>query len=377
MSASREAGRARATGGVPTARRVDHVAFTVPDLDLAVGFLVDVLAGELVYRLPPLARDDDWMAEHLDVHPRASCEIAMVRLGPVTNVELFEYRAPDQNPVPPRPFDAGSHHLGLLVEDVGAAARHLDRQPGVRVLGEPRSVPAGAPHAGLRWVRLVAPWGMHLELRQVPEVLPYQRRTTARRFGPCPVWTNRADRTPAGAGRWGARNVDHLAYTVADLDAAERFFVDVLGAEPLYRTEPSDLSVDGLAAALGVPATGTVRHAALRMGPTDNVELYEYDVPGAGNRVPRNSDVGGRHLALSVEDVDAATAYLGAVPGTVVLGGPETIPDGPIGGVRWVYLRTSVGLYLELARVPDGRLPYERDTVARRCPSGTRTWSDR
>lgn len=364
-------------GGVPTARRVDHVGFTVPDLDVAVGFLVDVLGGELVYRLPPLAHDDDWMAEHLDVHPRASCEIAMVRLGPVTNVEVFSYRAPDQHPEPPRPCDAGSHQLGLFVDDLDTAVRRLRGQPGVSVLGQPQTVPAGQPHAGTRWVRLTAPWGMPLELRWVPATLPYERHTEARRFGPGPGWTNRTGGSPAGRNEYGARNVDHLAYTVVDLDAAERFFVDVLGGEVLYRTEPADLSVGGLAAALGVPATGTVQQLALRMGPTDNIELYRYDVPHASRRTPRNSDIGGRHLALSVADVDAATAYLRDTPGTVVLGQPETIADGPIAGIRWVYLRTALGLYLELANAPDGALPYERDTAARRCPAGDLTWSDR
>jgi catechol 2,3-dioxygenase-like lactoylglutathione lyase family enzyme len=357
--------------GVPTARRVDHVAFTVPDLDVAVRFLVDVLGGALVYRLPPLSRDDNWMADKLDVHPRATAEIALVRLGPVTNVELFEYSAPDHDPHPPRPCDVGSHHLGLFVDDVEAAARRLADEPGVHLFGPVRTVPPGLPDAGAGWLRVLAPWGMQLELRSVPAALPYERHTAARRFGPCPAWQ------PGKPGVPGIRNVDHLAYTVADLDAAVGYFVDVLGAELLYRAPRQDLAVDGLAAALGVPASGTVERVALRMGPTDNVELYRYRVPGARTVPPRNSDVGGRHLAIYVDDVDRAADYMAACPGTTVLGTPETITDGPIAGDRWVYVRTPVGLHVELVRMPDGSLPYEAGTAARRCSAKGLRWWDR
>ena len=139
--------------GVPGARCVDHVALTVPDLDVAIGFVVNALGGALVYRLPPLARDDDWMERHLDVHPRAVAEIALMRLGPTTNLELFEYGAPDHNAAPPRPDDVGSTHLGLFVDDVDTAAKTLQVRDGLRALGPARTVPAGSPDAGTRWVR--------------------------------------------------------------------------------------------------------------------------------------------------------------------------------------------------------------------------------
>jgi catechol 2,3-dioxygenase-like lactoylglutathione lyase family enzyme len=362
--------------GVPGARRVDHVALTVPDLDVAVAFVVDALGGELIYRLPELTHQDDWMRRHLDVHPRAGAEIALLRLGPTTNLELFQYRSPDHNAVPPRTIDAGATHLALFVEDVDAAAAVLHTRFGLPVLGEPRTVAPPSPAAGIRWVRLTAPWGMPLELRSAPSRLPYEHLTAARRFGPCPRWSNHDDGAPAPTPVPGLRNVDHVAYTVADLDAALGFFVGVLGGELLYRTE-SLLADPLLAAALGVPAEGRMAHAALRMGPTDTVELTCYQVPGAGRVPPRNSDVGGRHLALHVDDVDAAAAYLAAQPGCTVLGGPETITQGPIAGDRWVYVRTPLGLHIELVRMPDGALPYERDTTARRRAAGPQLWSDR
>lgn len=364
--------------GVPTARRVDHMALTVPDLDRAIDFTTRTLGGELVYRLDPLSHEDDWMREHLDVHPRADAEIALVRLGPTTNLELFTYRSPDHRSVAPRPHDTGSMHLGLFVTDVDAAVAALRDSGEGRPLGPARTVPRGLPGAGIRWARVTTPCGLLLELRSVPDPLPYEHGTTARRFGPCPAWSNRADADRAAATALpGARNIDHVAYTVADLDEAELFFTRVLGAETLYRAS-ADLTDRDLAAALGVPPHGTLRQVALRMGPTDNVELNSYQhVPGAVGRWPRNSDIGGNHLALYVDDVDAAAAYLAAQPGCTMLGAPETITRGPLAGDRWVYVRTRIGLYLEVVRMPDGSLPYERGTAARRRAAYGERWWDR
>ena len=62
----------RAASGLPGLRRLDHIGFTVPDLDEAPRFLVDVLGCEYLYSLGPFRDDDgDWMSEHLNVHPRA------------------------------------------------------------------------------------------------------------------------------------------------------------------------------------------------------------------------------------------------------------------------------------------------------------------
>ncbi|MEU2993829.1 VOC family protein [Streptomyces griseoincarnatus] len=358
--------------GVPTARRVDHVALTVPDLDAAVTYTTEMLGGELVYRLPPLSRDDDWMREHLDVPPRATAEIALVRLGPTTNLELFEYTAPGRAALPPGPHDPGAPRLGLRADDVDAVLEVLGARGHTEPFGPARTVGSGL-WAGTRWVRLPTPLGVPLELRSVPKQAPI----AARRYSPAGRWTNRDDGSVSSAALPTVRGLDHLAWTVSDLDAAEDFFVRVLGAEPLGRTV-QDLGDPGLAAAHGVPRGGILHHCALRAGPTDNIELTHYrGTPGLRPGLPRNSDVGGSHLALYVDDVDAAAAYLAAEPGCTVLGAPETIEEGPLTGDRWVYVRTSIGLYVEVVRMPDGELPYERDTAARRRASHGLRWEDR
>ncbi|WP_410650383.1 VOC family protein [Amycolatopsis sp. cmx-4-54] len=170
--------------GIPGTRNVDHVAYTVPDLDQAVGFFVDVLGADLVYLTGPVSDPDgDWMARKLNVHARASAHIAMLRLGPTMNVELFEYDTPGQNRALPRNSDHGGHHLAFYVDDVDAAADYLRRQQGVRMLGEPETIEQG-PIAGSRWVYFLTPWGMQLEIVHVPAGRPYEKLTTTRKYGP-------------------------------------------------------------------------------------------------------------------------------------------------------------------------------------------------
>ena len=61
--------------GLPGLTGVDHIGLTVPDLEQASAFLVDVLGCEYMYSLGPFRHDDsDWMTEHLGVHPRAVME---------------------------------------------------------------------------------------------------------------------------------------------------------------------------------------------------------------------------------------------------------------------------------------------------------------
>ncbi|MBB4967316.1 VOC family protein [Saccharothrix violaceirubra] len=178
-------------GGIPGAQAVHHFACTVPDLDQAVDFFVDVVGAELAYRLGPVHDPGgDWMARKLGVDAAAVAHIAMLRLGPVTNLELFEYSARDQRKALPRNSDWGGHHLAIHVADVDVAAAYLREQPGVTVFGDPETLTDG-PIAGDRWVYFTTPWGMQLELINLPAGLPFERDTPARLYAPDAPWRNR------------------------------------------------------------------------------------------------------------------------------------------------------------------------------------------
>jgi glyoxylase I family protein len=153
--------------GLPGLTRLDHVGITVPDLDEATRFLVDVLGCEYLYSLGPLQDlQGDWMTEHLNVHPRASCpELRFFRCAGSPVFEVFEYVSPDLRTDMPHNSDVGGHHIALYVEDLDAAVRYL-RDNGVRVLGEPTT--STGPHLGQRWVYFLAPWGLQFELVSYP-----------------------------------------------------------------------------------------------------------------------------------------------------------------------------------------------------------------
>lgn len=158
---------------IPGLRGTDHVGFTVPDLEQARRFLVDVLGCTLVYSLGPFAHpDDDWMAEHLAVHPRTVMRrLDFYRCANGSNFEVFSYEAADGQRPQPRNSDLGGHHLAFYVEDLDEAVAYL-RATGVRVLGEPTA--SSGASAGQRWVYFLSPWGMQLELVSYPGGKAYE-----------------------------------------------------------------------------------------------------------------------------------------------------------------------------------------------------------
>ncbi|QDQ10026.1 VOC family protein [Streptomyces spectabilis] len=149
--------------GIPGLARLDHIGFTVPDLDEARAFLVDVLGCAYLYSLGPFRDDDgDWMARHLNVDPRAVMRrLHFFSCGGQAVFEVFAYEARDRAERVPRNSDVGGHHVALYVDDLDAAVAYL-RAEGVRVLGSPTA--SKGPSEGQRWVYFLAPWGMQFEL---------------------------------------------------------------------------------------------------------------------------------------------------------------------------------------------------------------------
>lgn len=160
--------------GIPSLRGQDHTGITVPDLKAAIAFFVDVVGCELVTTFGPF-RDDtgNFMADTLNVHPRAVVEqIALLRCGMGSNIELFQYSAPDQRDAMPKNSDIGGHHIAFYVDDIEAAVAYLKGQ-GVRVLAGPLPVTEG-PAAGQTINYFLAPWGLQLELISYPRGMAYE-----------------------------------------------------------------------------------------------------------------------------------------------------------------------------------------------------------
>jgi glyoxylase I family protein len=151
--------------GLPGLRRFDHVGFTVPDIEVAHRFLVEVLGCEYLYTLGPFEPEGEWMTTHLNVHRGARMSNRWYRCGDQAVFEVFHYEVPDQRRVVPRNSDVGGHHVALYVDDLDRAIDHL-RGCGVHVLDGPTA--STGPAAGNRWIYFLAPWGMQFELVSYP-----------------------------------------------------------------------------------------------------------------------------------------------------------------------------------------------------------------
>ena len=153
--------------GLPGLAGTDHVGFTVPDIEAATRFFVDVIGCTQAYQIGPFQSDSDWMQVQLGVHPRAVIRtLRMFRCKTGASFEIFEYGLEGASRVPPRNSDVGGHHLAFYVADMAAAVAHL-RAHGVTIQGDPVTMAEG-PSKGLTWVYFLAPWGMQLELVSYP-----------------------------------------------------------------------------------------------------------------------------------------------------------------------------------------------------------------
>ena len=156
---------------------------------------------------------------------------------------------------------------------------------------------------------------------------------------------------------------DHIGITVPDLAVAHNFFCNTLGASFVFEGGViEDERV--LTEVLNTSVTNTCKYSFYRLGVGLNLEIFEYK--NKAGIPPENSQTGGHHIAIYVEDIDAAHKYL--VDNKVeVSGEPELIVEGPAAGSSWFYFKAPWGLQMECVSYPDGK-NYEMS-------SGTKLWS--
>lgn len=163
----------------------------------------------------------------------------------------------------------------------------------------------------------------------------------------------------ASAGMPGMKGAHHVGITVPDMREAVRFFVDVIGCEESIELGSFKFADDWMAVHLNVDPRAEIRRFQMvRCGHGVNVEIFEYAAPAQATALPRNSDIGGHHLAFYVEDMDKAVAYLRA-QGVRTLGRPRTFREGPAAGLTWMYFLAPWGLQLEIVSLPGG-MAYEK-----------------
>ena len=78
--------------GLPGLAGAEHIGITVPDLEAATRFFVDVIGCKVAFDAGPFASEDDWMQQHLGVHPRSKInKLRMLKCANGPSIELFEY----------------------------------------------------------------------------------------------------------------------------------------------------------------------------------------------------------------------------------------------------------------------------------------------
>jgi catechol 2,3-dioxygenase-like lactoylglutathione lyase family enzyme len=158
--------------GIPGLRGAEHIGITVPNLDEAHDFFVNVIGCEFVYKLGPWVREDNWFTEHLNIDARSVLkELRFYRCHFGPNFEVFEYEAPNQVQQPPKNSDVGGHHVAFYVDDMDAAVDYL-KSKGIRVLSTPTA--SSGASLGQHWVYFLSPWGMQFELVCYPNGKAYE-----------------------------------------------------------------------------------------------------------------------------------------------------------------------------------------------------------
>ncbi len=167
-------GKAKAAG-LPGLRGHDHTGLTVPDMKQAIDFFENVLGCKVAMSFGPFADDKGtFMTDLLGVDPKAEIkQIVQVRCGFGSNIELFEYSAPDQRDLKQRNSDIGAFHISLYVDDIDAAKAYLDSRNVETRLG-PLPINDG-PAAGQSILYFQAPWGLQFEAISYPRGMAYEK----------------------------------------------------------------------------------------------------------------------------------------------------------------------------------------------------------
>lgn len=161
------------------------------------------------------------------------------------------------------------------------------------------------------------------------------------------------------AGMPGMRGAEHLGITVPNMEEAVNFFVKVIGCEASIKLGSFKFEDDWMNVHLNVdPRAEIKRFQMVRCGQGTNLEIFEYNAPRQNAAPPKNSDIGGHHLAFYVEDMDKAVAYLQA-NGVKTLGKPSSFTEGPAAGLTWMYFLAPWGMQLEIVSHPKG-MAYEK-----------------
>ena len=152
--------------------------------------------------------------------------------------------------------------------------------------------------------------------------------------------------------------VQHIGFTVPDMEQAVDFFRSMFGTVTVMECGSVDVDDDFMLRRLGVPESCKIKdQRVIQVEDTCSLELFEYSGPTGEPSIKHNGEVGAMHISFEVDDAFVAAERLREA-GVDVLEGPTLIEGGPMDGLVWCYLRAPWGQYLEILS-SDGPLGYE------------------
>ena len=158
----------------------------------------------------------------------------------------------------------------------------------------------------------------------------------------------------------GMRGHDHTGVTVPDMAQAVTFFTEVVGCKKAMSFGPfADDKGTFMKDVLDVHPRAVIKEITqIRCGHGSNIELFSYTAPDQQVVQPKNSDIGGYHIAFYVDDIKAADQYLRS-KGVNTMFGPIPVDQGPAAGQAIVYFKAPWGLQMEAISYPNG-MAYEK-----------------
>jgi catechol 2,3-dioxygenase-like lactoylglutathione lyase family enzyme len=170
--------------GIPGMRGHDHTGITVPDMQQALDFFVGVVGCKQALQFGPISDDKGTlMTDLVGVDAKAKIDkVTMVRCGYGSNIEIFQYEAPDQRDLKARNSDIGAFHIALYVDDVAKAKAYLDSK-GIATRMGPVPMNDG-PIAGQTIMYFQAPWGLQLEAISYPKGMAYEKTSKVKLWSP-------------------------------------------------------------------------------------------------------------------------------------------------------------------------------------------------
>ncbi len=139
--------------------------------------------------------------------------------------------------------------------------------------------------------------------------------------------------------------LNHVCFTVSDLERSIAFWTHLLGTAPERRVDyngPTDEAVTGYPGAHFLAAYFRLPGDVL-------LELFEYLEPASSR--PSSTEtyvVGNAHLGLVVDDLDAAYRRLQGTGATFRSPGPVQVTSGEHTGARSMYVRDPDGITIEI-----------------------------